>query len=111
MDISKKAASQLRVKRERGEFIGGQDIYGYKRSQTDRHQLVVDEPAAAVVRDIFRWRLEGLSADRIAQRLNQMGIPSPAAYKQESNNAYICHFQQKERPIYKRGSQSTPRRI
>lgn len=100
LDISKKTVSQLRVKRECGEFVGGQEIYGYKRSPTDRHQLVVDEPAAAVVRDIFQWRLEGLSADRIAQRLNQMGVPSPAEYKRKSNSTYICHFQQKEEPIW-----------
>lgn len=37
MDISQKTASQLKVMRERGEFVGGQDIYGYKRSLTDRH--------------------------------------------------------------------------
>lgn len=100
MDISQKISSQLKVKRERGEFVGGQDIYGYKRSPTNRHQLVIDEPAAAVVRDIFRWRLEGLSADRIAQRLNQMGVPSPAGYKRKSNSTYACHFQQKEDPIW-----------
>ena len=100
MDISQKISSQLKVKRERGEFVGGNPIYGYKRSPTDRHQLVVDEPAAAVVRDIFRWRLEGLSADRIAQRLNQMEVPSPAGYKRISNGTYACHFQQKEDPIW-----------
>ena len=103
MDISQKTASQLKVMRERGEFVGGQDIYGYKRLPTNRHQLVVDEPAAAVVRDIFRWRLEGLSADRIAQCLNQMGVPSPAEYKRKSNSAYICHFQQREKPIWSAG--------
>ena len=100
MDISQKISSQLKVKRERGEFVGGQDIYGYKRSPTNRHQLVVDEPAAAVVRDIFQWRLEGLSADRIAQRLNQMGVPSPAGYKRKSDSTYACHFQQREEPIW-----------
>ena len=52
------------------------------------------------MRDIFQWRLEGLSADRIAQRHNQMGVPSPAGYKRESNSAYACHFQQKEDPIW-----------
>ncbi len=100
MDISQKISSQLKIKRERGEFVGGNSVYGYKRSPSNRHQLVVDEPAAAVVRDIFRWRLEGLSADRIAQRLNEMGVPSPAEYKRRSGSSYICHFQQKESPIW-----------
>lgn len=99
MDISKKTSSLLKAKRERGEFVGGNPVYGYKRSPADRHQLVIDEPAASVVRDIFQWRLEGLSADRIAQRLNQMGVPSPAEYKQGTSN-YTCHFQQKAEPIW-----------
>lgn len=52
------------------------------------------------MRDIFQWRMEGLSADRIAQRLNQMGVPSPAEYKRGSNSTYVCHFQQKEKSIW-----------
>ena len=100
MDISQKISSQLRVKRERGEFVGGNTVYGYKRSPYNRHQLIIDEPAATVVRDIFQWRLEGLSADRIAQRLNQMGVPSPAEYKRVSGSSYTCHFQKREVPIW-----------
>lgn len=100
MDISQKTSSRLKLKREQGEFIGGNPVYGYKRSPDDRHQLVIDEPATSVVRDIFQWRLEGLSADRIALRLNQKGIPSPAGYKQKSGSAYSCHFQQKEAPVW-----------
>lgn len=100
MDISKKTSSQLKIKREQGEFVGGSTPYGYKRSSTDRHQLEIDEPAASVVRDIFRWRLEGQSADRIAQRLNEMGISTPAEYKQQFDNRYSCHFQKKDAPIW-----------
>jgi len=100
MDLSKKISSQLKIKREQGEFIGGNPVYGYKRSPTDRHQLVIDEPAASIVRDIFQWRLEGLSADKIAQRLNQMGVPSPAEYKQRAGSPYTCHFQKRNVPLW-----------
>jgi len=100
MDLSKKISSQLKAKRERGEFIAGRTVYGYKHSPANRHQLVIDEPAASVVRDIFQWRLEGLSADRIARRLNEMRVPSPAEYRQHSGNGFPCHFQKKDVPIW-----------
>ncbi len=60
---------------------------------------MVDEPAASVVRDIFLWRLEGLSADKIAKRLNRMGVPSPTEYKQGISN-YTCHFQKRDKPVW-----------
>lgn len=42
---------------------------------------MTDEYAGAVVRDIFRLRLEGVSALKIAEELNSRGILSPIAYK------------------------------
>lgn len=104
MDLSKKISSQLKVKRERGEYTGSNPVYGYKRNPLNRHQLVVDEPAAAVIRDIFRWRLEGMSADRIAGRLNQLGIPSPAEHKRRSGSNCTYAFQKKEVPLWSAGS-------
>ncbi len=103
MDLSKKISSQLRVKRERGEYIGSNPVYGYKRNSLNRHQLVVDEPAATVIRDIFRWRLEGMSADRIAGRLNQLGIPSPAEHKRRSGSNCTYAFQKKDIPLWSAG--------
>ena len=104
MDLSKKISSQLRVKRERGEYIGSNPVYGYKRNSLNQHQLVVDEPAATVIRDIFRWRLEGMSADRIAGRLNQLGIPSPAEHKRRSGSNCTYAFQKDNIPLWSAGS-------
>ncbi len=42
---------------------------------------MIDEDAARVVRDIFRKRIVGASAKKIADELNRLGIPSPLAYK------------------------------
>lgn len=103
MDLSKKISSQLKVKRERGEYTGSNPVYGYKRNPLNRHQLLVDEPAAAVIRDIFRWRLEGMSADRIAGRLNQLGIPSPAEHKRRSGSNCTYTFQKKDVPLWSAG--------
>ncbi|MCX4305357.1 MAG: recombinase family protein [Acetatifactor sp.] len=82
-DISLKVNSSLAVKRERGAFVGAIAPYGYMKSAEDRHKLVVDADAAPIVRDIFRWRLEGEGFARIARRLNDAGVPSPAAYRYE----------------------------
>ena len=41
--------------------MGAFAAYGYLKSPDDKNQLVVDDYAAEVVRDIFRWKLEGMS--------------------------------------------------
>ncbi|MEE0884697.1 MAG: recombinase family protein [Faecalimonas sp.] len=80
-DISKKSCVVLRSKRKQGLFIGGYAPYGYKKSESDKYVLEVDEEAAAVVRKIFEWRAEGQGYAEIYNRLNKMHIPSPTYYK------------------------------
>jgi DNA invertase Pin-like site-specific DNA recombinase len=80
-DISKKIKSGLAVKRSRGEFTGCVAAYGYQKA--DNSRLVIDEETAPVVRNIFQWAAEGMGDVRIAQRLNELGIPSPSQYRYE----------------------------
>ena len=80
-DISVKTRSALKSKRMSGEFVGACPIYGYRKSEENKNQLVVDDFAARVVQDIFRMKLDGSSAAKIADELNRMGILSPLAYK------------------------------
>lgn len=80
-DISKKIKSGLAVKRSRGEFTGCVAAYGYQKA--DNSRLVIDEETAPVVRNIFKWAAEGMGDVRIAQRLNELGIPSPSQYRYE----------------------------
>jgi len=82
-DSSIKIRSQLEIKRKRGDFIGSFAVYGYVKDPDDRHRLAVDGFAADVVRDIFRWKLEGTSAADIADRLNRDGILPPMEYKKQ----------------------------
>lgn len=92
-DISVKIRSQLEIKRKKGEFIGSFAIYGYCKNPVDRHKLVIDDYAASVVRDIFRWKLEGASQQRIADRLNSRGELSPMEYKRFCGLNYQSGFQ------------------
>ena len=92
-DISVKVRSQLETKRRKGDFIGSFAVYGYLKDPYNRHRLVVDEYAAGVVKDIFRWKLEGASQQRIADRLNDQGELSPMEYKRFCGMRYQSGFQ------------------
>lgn len=87
-DISIKTRSSLDVKRRNGDFVGAFTVYGYMKSEENKNQLVPDPYASRVVRDIFRMRLEGASASKIAAELNRMGILSPLAYKKNNGLPY-----------------------
>ncbi len=91
-DISVKIRSHLEVKKRKGQFVGAFAAYGYLKSPENKNQLIIDDYAAEVVRDIFRWKLEGMSQQGIADRLNDDGILSPSEYKRSLGMKYICGF-------------------
>jgi len=80
-DISRKATAALGTKQKNGEFIGTYAAYGYLKSTENNHKIVVDEETSPVVRDIFKWKIEGVGNNTIARKLNDMGIPSPNKYR------------------------------
>lgn len=92
-DISIKVRSQLEIKRQKGDFIGSFTVYGYLKDPADHHKLIVDEFAAAVVQDIFKWKIEGASQQRIADKLNELGVLSPMEYKRYCGIMYHSGFQ------------------
>ncbi len=91
-DISIKVRSHLELKKRKGEFVGAFAAYGYMKSPTNKNQLIIDEYAAAVVQDIFQWKLEGMSQQGIADRLNESGVLSPCEYKRSLGMKYTSGF-------------------
>jgi len=91
-DASIKIRSQLEIKRRRGDFIGSFAVYGYLKDPDDKHRLIVDDFAADVVRDMFKWKLEGISAGDIADKLNMDGILSPMDYKKSQGLRFATPF-------------------
>ena len=87
-DISIKTRSSLDVKRRNGDFVGAFPVYGYMKAEDNKNLLVPDPYASRVVCDIFRMRLEGASASKIAAELNRLGILSPLAYKKNNGLPY-----------------------
>lgn len=96
-DISTKIRSQLAVKCRMGEFIGNYAPYGYQKDERNHNHLVVDDYAASVVRDIFQWRMDGMSAQRIADKLNHSGVLSPSEYKRLAAGTYRSGFRSGEK--------------
>ena len=83
------------VKRRKGEFVNSFAVFGYMRSPDDKHQLIVDEEAAAIVRNIFNWKQEGWNALQIANHLNKLHFPSPMEYKKKCGQNYRTSFKTK----------------
>ena len=80
-DISVKIRSQLEIKRKKGQFIGAFAAYGYLKDEEDHNKLVVDKYASEIVRAIFKWKIQGMSQGRIANKLNMQGVLCPMEYK------------------------------
>ena len=87
-DISDKVRSAIRTKQERGEFVGAFASYGYRKDPENHNRLLIDPPAAQVVRRIFDLFEGGWGKVRIAKCLNQEAIPSPSEYKRILGERY-----------------------
>ncbi len=75
-DTSKKVKSVIKRRQEEGRWICAVP-YGYVMTNHKTMQFEVDEPAAEVVREIFRLYNEGWGYKRIANHLTDQHIPTP----------------------------------
>lgn len=78
-DCSKKIRAVFRAKGQSGKHLCP-PVYGYKKSDTDKNLWVIDEPAAEVVRKIFKLCIDGYGPVQIARILTEQNIPTPTAY-------------------------------
>ena len=84
-DLSVKVRTAKRAKMKKGEYIGGHVPYGLLRDPQDKHKLIIDPEAAAVVREIFDGAIDGKRLVDIARDLNEKGYETPARYFQRKN--------------------------
>ncbi|HYX71750.1 MAG TPA: recombinase family protein, partial [Nitrososphaera sp.] len=83
LKIRERCVRGKRQKALNGKVVrGGTDLYGYSYDK-DHGVRVIKEDEARVVRQIYRWILEGVSTRKVIQRLNEQGIPSPARGKRQ----------------------------
>ncbi len=77
---SKKIKAVWKSKADNGERVSSTIPYGYKKSEDDPRQWIIDEPAAKVVRHIFELCLAGLGPMKIANQLEKEQILTPTEY-------------------------------
>ena len=62
-------------------------LYGYTKDKDG--ELAIDNEQAKVVRDIFRWYIDGASVVGIIKKLSDAGIPSPTGKEKRNNGLTI----------------------
>lgn len=95
-DISIKIRSNLETKRRRGDFVGAFAPYGYRKSEDNKNKLEIDEEAAQVVRNIFSLYLQGYSAYKIAEYLNDSDVLTPMDYKRKNGSCFYTGFRNEQ---------------
>ena len=90
---SLKIRNVLDEKRRNGKFIGSAPCYGYMRDPEDKGHLIPDPETANIVKQIFEWRRNDIGVSEIATRLTNLGVKTPAGYK---NIKYSSRLKEKK---------------
>lgn len=91
-DISTKVRSVCAAKRRQGQYMGNYLPYGYRKSQEDKHKIIIDEDAKPIVQKIYAMKIAGYSSKSIANHLNELGVLSPMEYKKSKGIKYQTGF-------------------
>ena len=78
--VSKKVRDVKRANAAEGKFMGSRAPYGYQKSPTDKHLLIIDDESAVIVRRIFEELASGNTARAIADQLNLEKVDNPTFY-------------------------------
>ena len=87
-DLSRKVRSARQFRAKRGEWLAAIAPFGYMRDPDRKGHMVIDPPAAEIVRRIFQMAAEGRTAVEIAQMLNREHTPTPMLYKQSQSGLH-----------------------
>lgn len=91
-DLSRKVKSAKRQRALNGLFISSQAPFGYMPCPDNHNLLIVDEPAAEIVRRIFALSLSGYSAKKIAEILTAEGVITPGVYKYQQGDTRFARY-------------------
>ena len=77
---SKKIRAVWQSKADNGKRVSPVVPYGYKKDETDKEKWLIDEPAAEIVKKIYRLCLAGRGPLQIAKQLEREKVLVPTAY-------------------------------
>ena len=78
-EISENVREILHQKVLSGEFIGSSAPFGYQKSPENPHKLILKEPEASIVRELFEAYAAGTSVKELVKHCQQKAYPSPDA--------------------------------
>lgn len=84
----------------KGLFVGAFAPYGYQKNPEDKHYLIIDPTAAAVVKRIYHEYLSGISPKEIAAGLTRDGMINPASYKRLHGSNFQCRKKISDQELY-----------
>ena len=84
-DLSNNVKQTMKSMMKQGKYISSFAPYGYMKDPEDKHHLIIDPPAAEIVRKIFDMYLNGNGYHLICKYLNEHSIPTPSQYKQKTS--------------------------
>lgn len=97
-EMSKKQKIAWQRMAQQGQYNSTCALYGYRKSETDKHKLAIEPEEAAVVREIFAMKNAGIGTTMIAKTLNDRGIPSPSELYRSRGSAR--QWKNKDRKCY-----------
>ena len=86
---SVKIRNVLNEKRKNGKFIGSLPSFGYMRDPKDKGHLIPNPETAPIVKNIFKWRADGIGPTEIANRLNKAHVVTPSGYKKTNYSSRL----------------------
>ncbi|MCI8587924.1 MAG: recombinase family protein [Clostridia bacterium] len=84
-DISKKVRANKSAMKASGQFIENSVPYGYKKSEDDKHKIIIDENVADNIKKIYDMYISGKTSSQIADYLNKSKIKTPSKYMELKN--------------------------
>lgn len=87
-DTSKKIKAVLKTKGNSGKHLSTLPPFGYKKDPNDKEKWIVDEEAAATVKEIFDLYIGGLKINDIAKQLTEEGKETPQLYAMKRGLKY-----------------------
>ena len=86
---SSKTKAAHRARAQDGMYLAGHALFGYMKDPNDQHKLIIDPPAADVVRTIFQLFADGVGYVRMTKILRERQILNPMAYFNQNNPDYF----------------------
>ena len=79
-DTSKKIRAVFKAKADSGKPLTTNPPYGYLKDPEDKNHWIVDEEAAAIVKEAFQLCVQGYGPTQIARKFEERGYMNPTAH-------------------------------